>query len=275
MRNRLIVYLILCASLMFIQASCKTSNVGGSPDCPKKSVEELQQVLRQEPHKDFEFFSSKVNVSVEDSKSSRSFNASLYMKPDSAFSGLVKLMGIIGATFLIDQDSFAFSNKIEKCYKRESFQSLTELFGTEITYNFAQQMILGLAVGVENIDELYPLKSENEYVLSNYDRKVVERMENSNLSDEEQGFIFFKYTINCETMHLKMIEINVPKDSVYVRIDYLEREMIETFLVPKETKIKIVSPDDSVFIDLSYGNTALNDFKEIRFSVPNSYNVCE
>lgn len=275
MSNRLITYAIICSSLLFIQASCKSTNVGGTADCPKKPVEELSAELRKEAQKTFDFYYSKVGVTIKDSKTSNSFKASIKMRPDSAIAGTVKVAGIMGAAYLIDQDTFAYKYKINKCYKKESFNTLTEMFGTEITYKFVQQLMLGQAVGVEKLEMLYPLKNDNFYVLASHDRKVYQRMENSNLADEEQDDIFVKYTLSCVDLQLLKINISIPKDSLYITIDFNERQMVEFFNAPKETRVKIVSPEDSLLIELDYGTTTINEFKKINLSIPDSYSECK
>lgn len=275
MNNRILTLVVAIISLIFIQASCKNGRLGGSADCPKKKVEELEDVIRYEVQKDFSFFYGKVKVSVKDSKQNNSFNATVKMKPDSAFAGTVKVAGILGAAYLIDQDTFAYKHKINKCYKRESFNSLTDLFGTEMSYTFAQQLILGQAVGEEKVEEFFPLKDEKYYILASHDRKAFDRLEIKNLSDEEMEDIFIRYTLDCDKLELVNIKIDVPKDNVSINIDFTERQDVKGFSLPEETNVKIVTPKDSVFIDLKYTSIALNTPKKINLSIPDSYEECK
>lgn len=275
MSNRIIAYAVALVGLISIQASCKNTNVGGTADCPEKSIEELSAKLRHELQKDFSFYYSKLKVSIKDSKRSNSFNASVKMKPDSAFSGTVKVAGILGALYLIDKDTFAYAQKIDKCFKKQSFSALTESFGTEISYTFMQQLILGQAVGIENIELLYPLKDDQYYVLASHDKKAFQRLDAYNLNDEQQNDIFIKYKLDCGSLQLLKIEVNVPKDQTVITVDYSQRQTVEGMDLPEETAIKIVTPEDSVFIDLSYSRTSLNEPKTIKLSIPDSYSECK
>ena len=275
MKSRVIILCITIVGLLSIQASCKNTKVGGTADCPEKGVEELSSILKNRIQDKFTFYYAKLKVSIKDSKSSNSFNATVKMKPDSAFSGTVKVAGILGALYLIDQDTFAYAQKIEKCYKKQSFSALTKTFGTEINYSFMQQLILGQAVGIENIEVLYPLKDKQYYVLASHDKKAFQRLDAYNLSDEEQNDIFIKYKLDCGSLQLAKIEVNVPKDQTVIYVDFKKREPVEGIDLPEETAIKIVTPEDSVFIDLGYSRASLNEPKTIKLSIPDSYSECE
>ncbi|MBD3639277.1 MAG: DUF4292 domain-containing protein [Crocinitomicaceae bacterium] len=275
MSNRFLLYGVIIVGLMGIQASCKTSRVGGTDDCPKRQLEELTPILRHQMQKELSFVYAKVKVDVKDSDRSNSFNASVKMKPDSAFAGTVKVAGIIGAAYLVDQDTFAYKHKINNCFKKESFATLTKTFGTEVNYSFVQQLILGQAIGIENLETLYPLKNKHFYVIGSHNDKAFQRLEGYNLSDEEQNDIFIKYILDCKELKLVRIEINVPKDSVVIGIDFTKRQTVEGFDFPEETNIKIVTPEDSSFIDIEYTRISLNDPRRIELSIPDSYSECE
>ena len=274
MSNKIFTYFIICVGLISIQASCKNSKVGGTADCPAKDVEELSNKLKHPIQKDFEFYYSKVKVKIKDSKQDMSFTTTVKMRPDSAFSGTVKKANIVGAQFLIDRDTFAYTMKLEKCFKKGSFQAMSETFGTEVNYDFVQQLVLGQAVGIENIEVLYPLKDDQYYVLASHDKKAFQRLDAYNLNDEEREDIFIKYILDCGSLKLVRIEINVPKDQTVIKVDFSKRQDVEGVDLPEETSVKIVTPEDSVFIDLEYTKTSLNDRKKIRLSIPSSYNEC-
>lgn len=275
MRSRILLIGIALVGLLSIQASCKTGKVGGNSDCPKKSVEELSAILKNTIQTKFEHYYAKVKVDIKSSTESNSFNASVKMRTDSAFTGTVKVAGIIGAAYIMDVDSFAYKNKLKKCFKVESYSSLSETFGTEVNYQFVQQLVLGQAVGVESLTELYPLKDDQFYVLASHDKKAFQRLEAYNLNDEEQNDIFIKYILDCESLELVGMRINVPKDQVDIIIDFTKRQKVQGIVLPEQTKVKIVTAEDSVFIDLEYTKTELNEIRRINFSVPGSYSECE
>ena len=274
MSNKIIAYFIIFIGLISVQASCKHTKVGGTGDCPSKEVEELTSKLKHQIQKDFDFYYAKVKVDIKDSKQSNSFSTSIKMKPDSAFSGTVKKAAFVGAQFKVDVDTVAYTMKLEKCYKKGSFETLSETFGTEVSYQFMQQLVLGQAVGVDSLEELYPLKDDQYYILASHDKKAFQRLDAYNLSDEERNDVFIKYILDCKSLKLVQIEINVPKDHTVIKVDFVKRQDVEGVDLPEETSVKIVTPEDSVFIDLEYTKTRLNDPKRIWLSIPDSYNEC-
>jgi Domain of unknown function (DUF4292) len=273
--SRKISFWIVFCGILSLQASCKSAHVGGSKDCPKKDVEILRSELEAQLKIGFDFYYSRVKVSIKDSQTSNSFTATVKMKPDSAFAGTIKVAGILGAAYLIDVDSVSHKQKLKKCFKKESYTSLSETFGTEVNYNFMQQLVLGQAVGINQTKEFYPIKEADSYVIATHDKKAFQRLASYNLKDEEFADVFVKYTLDCEDMQLRKIEIHVPKDAVIISIKYLKRQDVEGFLLPEETAIKIISPKDSVFIDLNYSKTSVNSYKKINLSIPDSYSECK
>jgi hypothetical protein len=267
------ILLILFVGLTI--SACKTTKVGGTADCPSKEVDDLITVLKNKRQTNFEFFYGKIGMEVKDSKQSNSFKASIKMRPDSAFSGTIKVAGIIGAAFLVDQDTVAFTNKLKKCYKKESYNVLTEMFGADVDYDFMEALLLGQPIGLNLVGELYPLKDDRYYVLSSHDRKAVDRLDNSNLNDEEMMQLFVRYKLNCNDLTLAQILVDSPKDNVSITIDYVERQVVNEIDLPKETKIKIVSEEDSTFISMDYNEPTFNEPKKIRLNIPDSYSECE
>lgn len=274
MNSKIIAYFIIFTGLLSVQASCRNSKIGGTTECPGKEVEVLSALLKHQTQKDFTFFYSRVKIDVKDSKQDMSFSTTLKMKPDSALAGTVKKANIIGAQFLIDKDTFAYTMRMEKCYKKSSFEALSGTFGTEVNYDFVQQLLLGQAVGVEAWEQLYPLKDEQFYVLASHDRKAFQRLDAYNLNDEERNDIFIKYILDCGSLQLARIEVNVPKDQTVIAIHFIKRQDVDGVNLPEQTSIKIVTPTDSTFIDLEYSKTSLNDPKPIDLSIPDSYSEC-
>lgn len=272
MQNRILLIIMFVGLIL---SACKTTKVGGTVDCPSKQVDDLVLVLKNKRVTPFDFLYSKIDVDIKDSKQSNSFKAYLKMKPDSAFAGTIKVAGIIGAAFLVDQDTVAFTNKLKKCYKKESFSVLTEMFGADVDYDFMEALVLGQPIGLDQVAEFYPLKDDKFYVLSSHESKVMDRVDNNNLSDEEQQQLYVRYSLNCGDLTLARIQVNSPKDGVAISIVYTERQTAENIDFPKETNIKIVTAEDSTMIKLDYGEPLFNDPKSVRLSIPDSYSECE
>jgi hypothetical protein len=268
-------YLIHVFLLTIMLVGCKTTKLGGTVDCPKKDASELVNLLQEKAKSNFSFFTAKIDMNVKDSKSSKSFKTTLRMRPDSAFSGNLKIAGFLGAAYLADQDTISFTNRLKKCYFKKDYQILADQFGMDLNYKLLEDMILGKPFGLSTINELYPIKDDHCFILASHDRKIMKRLEDNNLTDKESSEIFIQYKLDCGTLKLAQIQINAPSMFTSITIDYLSRQDVGGNDLPKETAIKIISPKDSTFITMDYGTPELNDPSTIRISIPDSYDECE
>jgi len=235
---------------------------------------EAQEVLFSKDSIPFWFFYSKVGIDFKDANRSNTFNATVKMRVDSAFSGTLSVAAFIGGTYLINQDSVYFTDKGDKCFVIENFSALSDMFGTTIEYSFFQSLILGLPVGLDYSIK-YKYKSTREYyILSSFKKKDLRKIEHDKDEVVEDENIFVQYYLNTETYHIDRISIQVPSDTVEIDINYINRQAYENFYFPEQTQIKIVHPRDSIFISLDYGNIKLNERKEIDINIPESYVKC-
>lgn len=269
----LIILPVFFLALLF--TACKTTRLGGTADCPKKDATELVALLKEKSNSNFSFFTAKIDMQVKDSKSSKSFKTTLRMQPDSAFSGVLKVAGIIGAAYLADKDTISFTNKLKKCFFKKDYKILAEQFGMDLNYQLMEDMILGKPFGLSTIKELYPIKDEHYFILASHDKKIMKRLAENNLTDIENNDLYIQYKLDCGTLQLAQIQINAPSMLTSITIDYLQRQEVEGNDLPKETAIKIINPKDSTFITMDYGSPKLNDPSTIRISIPDSYNECE
>jgi len=273
MRSKIYIAVVVCLTLFV--ASCGNSKKGTSVDCSKKSTEELRTNLFKQGNAQYDFYYTKIGVSIKSSTEDNSFKATVKMRIDSAFSGTIKVAGFVGATYLVDQDTVAFTNKLKKCFTKESFSYLSSVFGTDLEYDFMQKLILGQPVGLNDSTEYEQLKSKENYILSSHSKKTFKKLDTDKLGEDELDDIFIKYYMDCESLMLNKIQITVPKDTVTIDIDLNETQFVEKISVPKATAIKIVTPKDSIFINLNYGTTKLNEPRRIRINIPEGYSECE
>jgi len=273
MKSKYHIVFIVCLAVFV--ASCGNSKKGTSVDCSKKSTEELTTSLFGQATAQYDFYYSKVGVNIKNSSQDNSFKATVKMRIDSAFSGTIKVAGFVGATYLVDQDTVAFTNKLKKCFTQESFSYLSSVFGTDLGYDFMQKLILGQPVGLNDSIQYEQLKDKENYILSSHSKKTFKKLDTDKLGEDEFDDIFIKYYMDCESLTLNKIQINVPKDTVAIDIDLNEKQFVGQIGVPKETAIKIVTPKDSIFISLSYGTTKLNEPRKIRINIPEGYSECE
>lgn len=275
MRNNLPPYIAVLIGIMLFAFSCGTSKDAAEGDKTKNiSDKELREILFEKSKVPFDFFYTKIGVDFKKKNVGYSFNATVKMRVDSAFSGTIKYAMIVGGLYLVDTDSLFFVNKQEDCYYAEDITFISSLFGTEIEYDFFQSLLLGLPIGLDDEIKYKQIKSKDEYILSSHKKKDFKKLENDRLDLEENDDIFILYHMAPETFDLTKINIQVPSDTVEINIDFKSRKLEGEFEVPGETLITVYHPRDTISINLDYGSVEINDPKKINITIPESYAPC-
>lgn len=274
MRNKVPVYIALALGLVLIIHACTTTKaaVNGVRNMNER---ELREILFAKDTVPFDFFYGKVGVDFKSEARSMTFNATVKMRIDSAFSGTIKYFGVIGGFYLLTADSMHFVNKQQKCYIQEDLTYISSLFGTKIEYDFFQSLILGLPIGLDPDIKYQQIKSKEDYILSSHKKKDFKKLEQDRLDLSENDDIFIQYHMAPESFDLTSINIQVPADTVEIDIDFKERKLQdEQYWVPGKTHISLILPRDSISITLDYGTVQINDPKKINITIPDSYEPC-
>jgi len=275
MKNKGIVY-IIAILLVLVSFSCKTK----VPGMVTKRISEKKLVAKliQNSGIDYNFFYAKINVDFKDSKSSQSFKSSVKMRIDSAFSGTISKGPIIVATYLINKDSINSTNKISKCYFTENLSYISSLIGVELDYKEFQNLLVGKPLYVDKEIHYKQIKDKLKqyYILSSHKKRKFKQIDNEtlNLDREKNNNIFIKYYFSPDSVDLVKMNIEIPEDTVSIDVNYEKTQLINNFVVPAFTTIKIVHPKDSIFLKLDYSKLKINQPKTIKFSVPSTYVDC-
>jgi len=275
MKNKGIVY-IIAILLAFVSFSCKTK----VPGMVTKRISEKKLVAKliQNSTIDYDFFYTKINVDFKDSKNSQSFKSSVKMRIDSAFSGTMSKGPIIVATYLINTDSINSTNKLAKCYFTENLSYISSLIGVELDYKEFQNLLIGKPLYVDEDIHYKQIKDKLKqyYILSSHKKRKFKQIDNEtlNLDREKNNNIFIKYYFSPDSVDLVKMNIEIPGDTVSIDVNYEKTQLINNFVVPEFTTIKIVHPKDSIFLELDYSKVKINQPKTIKFSVPSTYVDC-
>ena len=267
------ILLIAVFSTALIYSCGNSKELQRAEKC-KKNINEkdLTDILFSKDTIPFEHFYTKIGVDFDSKNENRSFNATVKMRVDSAFSGTIKLL-VVAATYLVTMDSVIFVNKLQDCYFREHLDYVSSLFGTDIEYAFFQNLILGLPLGLDPEIKYKQIHDKYNYILSSHKKKKFRRLDHDRLKDDEDD-IFIQYYLDCDSLNLERVEIQVPVDTVQISVEYKTRKIVNNWLAPDHTILNIVHPRDSIQIRLNYGTIHLNERKEVDISIPDSYHEC-
>jgi len=240
----------------------------------RKNDKELKAALFSKEKIPFHFMSGRVGVNFKSKDLNASFSVYVKLKVDTAIGGTIKAGPIVIGTYKITTDSIIFVNKREKCYFAENLDYVSVLFGTEIEFDFFQDLILGLAVGLDHDIKYKQINAKDHYILSSHKERDFKRLEHDRLNNNKDK-ILKQYHLDRENLDVFRINIEIPADTASITINYLERKMVGDIAVPEETTLEIVHPNDSIFIHLNYGTIKINEPKQIKIKIPSTYSECK
>lgn len=258
------VFIVSCGNRQHVDKNAKLEN---------KSTKALERALFEQDSILFDFFSVRIGVDLKSTQRNASFSCYVKLKVDSAFGGSIKAGPIVIASYMVTTDSLFFANKNEKCYYKESLQYLSVIFGTEIEFDFFQDLILGLPIGLEEGTNYQQIKVSDHYILSSHRERLYKRLDKDRLNLEEDVMLI-QYHLDSADLRIFQINIEVPSDTTSIQIDYLTTKMEDGFRVPEATRIYITNPKDTLEIDLNYAPVKINDPSEIKIKIPDSYIEC-
>ena len=132
MNNRFWVFLFLV-----IASSCSRRVAVTDPNFVEKN-----KLVFSVP--EFEYLHTKTKIQYKDADRSVSTSANIRIKKDSIiWMSLTPFLGIEVARVIITQDSMVLMNRLNREYMVYEFQSLSEKFHFEISYDLIQSLILG------------------------------------------------------------------------------------------------------------------------------------
>lgn len=250
-------------------ASCKTpKNVQDAEQGPVAS-EELVHVLDSLSKTSFGSYYSKIATSYADSSRSISFKTSTWMIEDSVSNFLISYARFPVVSALVTNDSLTVVNRREKCYQFATLDALSEQFGTELTLNNLQDILLGIPTNFDP-EKTYYQTSENSLTLCTHGLKDIEqaRLEGS---DE----LITYYDLNESLDELKGMTLVSLKDTTEINLTYNTREVIDGLNSPTSVTVVITSPKQTIAVALEYAKIRANQSEEIQFVIPESYDECK
>jgi len=229
-------------------------------------LEALDSISLRKPN----FLYTKITTRYSDSTTEKSFKTSIRMVKDSAINLLVSYASIPVINSMITKDSLTVVNKIEKCVVLKELSFIKESFGVDVLYSNLEEIILGLPLDYDTNQRYFQMHDPNNYVISSHKKTQIRRNER-NASDD----IVIQYFLNSKMNEVVKMQVISPADSTEIEVDYLSREMIEDFLVPKEVIIRVKTPRNIITIELLYERTEINIRQPLIVIIPEGYEECK
>lgn len=222
------------------------------------------------------FFYSKISTQFQDTNQSVSFKTSIRMVKDSATNALITYAAIPIFNTMLTKDSLTILNKRSKCYSKSKLSVLKDNFGYDFEYKNIEEIILGLPVAYDTNQKYFQIHDPYNYIISSHRKKEIKRNDRPRQNRRnESNDIIIKYFLTSDAKGLRKMEIESPDDSTQIFVEYLSREMVDNFNIPKEVTVNVKTPRNNILINLTYEKIEINQPQPLFLVIPENYEICE
>jgi hypothetical protein len=272
--------------LTFNLVACAHRDLGEKPvKLEKKKEKELLSALDSMNHQRPTTLYTKIKCTYSDTTQNMSFKTSLRMLKDSAIDPLISKLNLPVAGVLITPDSVKIANKMNRCFIVKDLSYFKETFNVDFSFKNIEELILGLPIDFDTTQKYFQINDPFNYIISSAKKREIRREtrdrptrdRNGNhirREDEMENNVIIQYFLNSDLRSVKRIFLDSPDDTTTIRIDYLSRDSISTYLIPNEVHIEIVTPRNHIVLDMDYGSSEVDVPQEIIFTIPEGYEAC-
>lgn len=274
--------------LLIVLGSCARRPVDVKPvKLEKRKTNELIQVMDSLSTIRPNSFYTKIKCHFSDTNRRISFKTSIRAVRDSVINPMITYAGIQIVNSLIRPDSLFISNRKDKCAIRTTMNYIKESFGVDFDYRNVEELLLGLPVAYDTTQKYFQINDPYNYIISSHRKRIVkketknkhdkenqrrERDRNGNDNDDQE--VIIRYFIHPSLKSISRLVIDSPEDTTHISVDYIDRDTVDTYLIPKEVVIDIVTARNHIVLTMDYDKTEINLPQEIYFVIPEDYGDC-
>jgi hypothetical protein len=207
---------------------------------------------------EFEYLNTRTKIHYKDADRNISTSASIRIKKDSIiWMSLTPFLGIEVARAMITQDSMVLMNRLTREYIVYDFNSLSEKFQFEISYDLVQSMILGnMPFEYQELNEI--VSSKKYYIVK-----------------QIKGPYSIENYINKEWMKLQKVEVSEESKKNRMILEFDSHRQVETFSIPFHSLISLDYEQgneiNSTEINIKHGHAELASALRFPFEIPSRY----
>lgn len=280
-------------ALLVILCSCARRPVADKPvKVEKRKTAELIHVMDSLSTIRPNSFYTKIKCHFSDTNRRVSFKTSIRSIKDSIINPIMTYAGIPIVNSLIRRDSLMISNRKDKCAIRTTIGYIKESFGVDFDYRNIEELLLGLPIAYDTTQKYFQINDPYNYIISSHRKRIIKkenknrdgrdgrdgrdnrRNGNGNGNDDDADNVMIRYFIDPSLKSIGRMVIDSPEDTTHISIDYLSRDTVGTYLLPKEVVIDIVTARNHIVLTMDYDKTEINTPQEIYFVIPEEYGDC-
>jgi hypothetical protein len=274
--NQFIKFFCLIGTLLLLFSCAKKLTEADHDKLPRRKTQDLINVMDSLSHRKPDFFYTKIGTEFSDTNRNINFKTSIRMVRDSAINTLITYATIPVINSMITADTVKIVNKKDKCYIVQSLSYIKENFGIDFNYRNLEELILGMPLDYDTTQKYFQIHDPHRYTISSHKKREIKRFDrNDRIPEKEREDIIIKYFLTDDAQGLKGMFIESPSDSTTIQVDYLTREIVTNYNIPKDVYIQITSPKNQMRIVMSYNKTEIDQYQSLFFVIPEDYEKCE
>lgn len=282
----------LVLALLVGLGSCARRPVADKPiKLEKRKTSELINVMDSLSVIRPNSFYTKIKCHFSDTNRRISFKTSIRSIKDSIINPIITYAGIPIVNSIIRRDSLFISNRKDKCAIRTTMGYIKESFGVDFDYRNIEELLLGLPVAYDTAQKYFQINDPYNYIISSHRKRIIRkenknkhdkdginlhprRNGNDNNEDESEDNVMIRYFIHPSLKSISRLVIDSPDDTTHISVDYIDRDTVDTYFLPKEVIIDIVTARNHIVLTMDYDKTEINTPQEIYFVIPEEYGDC-
>lgn len=171
---------------------------------------------------------------------------------------------------MVTPDTLTIVDKRNNCYIKEDMGYMKNTFDVDFQHHNIEELLLGLPVGWDPDEEYYQIKDPYNYIISSHNKRNLKKS-----SKDTTGSVYIRYYLNEALDNVKRIIIDSPADTTTIDINYFSRELIDGYSVPNEADVTVKTPRDTIYVDMRYTKTTVNEPRVLYLAIPDKYERCQ
>jgi hypothetical protein len=255
---------------LFACASVKQD--AGKTKLPKVKSQQLINRLSQLAKLKPEFFYSKISSKYQDKQYNVSFKTNVRMRKDSALNAFITFARIPIYNTMVTPDTLKMIDKRGKCYVVESVSYLKSTFGVDFEHKNIEEFLLGMPIGWDDNEKYHQINDSYNYIIASHNKRQLKKAEKAG---GEAKDVYVKYYLTNDGQNLRKVTIDSPTDTTYINVNFLSRQFVDGYSIPKKAEILVETPNDTLYIDLNYNKVTVNEPKKLFLVIPDKYDACD
>jgi len=261
-------------SLLLIQCKAKKPLITDLDLQEFNSKVQADTVVSKLLRSNFEFNDLKAKIRTKfksREKQNLVFGTFIKMKKDSFIHATISVASFPIVVALITPDSLKFINKKDQVYFIGDYSQIKNILKTEISFKEIQNLLIGNPIRLDSTKDNYIVEENNEAFISSLSQKQLDLRKKAK---EASSDWLVKYWVNELYKPGKTMVLN---DSAKTSISIIQADYnkVDGQLFPNRTEAEIISPKDSIVLQLNYQRVKINSNVEFDFVIPSHYTPYE